>query len=359
MDKLPFVSIIIPCKNEVDFLEGCIDSILASDYPEQRMEILVVDGMSTDGSRPLVNKYANKSTKVYLLDNPRSVTPVALNIGLKNAKGEILIRMDAHAMYPHDYISECVKAISKYDMASVGGSWNIKPRTNNFIARLIIAAFSHKFGVGNNAYRLSRNADAQIVDTVPYFCCTRNTLETFAALDKKQADLALFNEDLVRGQDMDFNNRLRKVGGKVVLVPSISSFYFARTELFGMIRHYFVNGIWAILPILYSKELAISKRHLVPLVFNITLTIAIGLSLISTIAVWVLAIIISSYTIVSLISSIDIAIKKRDPRYALCMPLIFLALHMSYGLGSLYGVFKVATKFLAGAIMPKRNENIV
>ncbi|MFQ5779968.1 MAG: glycosyltransferase, partial [Nitrospiria bacterium] len=144
--SMRFVSIIIPCRNERDFIASCLDSILGNDYPFRLIEILVVDGMSTDGTRGIVEAYAQHHTFIRLLDNPKKLTPAALNVGVKNAMGEIIIRMDAHATYDSKYISKCTKALDEYKAGNVGGIWRIIPRGNTLTGKAIVKSLSHRFG---------------------------------------------------------------------------------------------------------------------------------------------------------------------------------------------------------------------
>ena len=115
------VSIIIPCRNEEKFIGKCLDSIIGQDYPKENLEILVIDGMSEDGTRKNIEKYTEQHSFIKLLDNPRKITPCALNIGIKNAKGKIILWMSAHNSYEKDYVSKCVKYSKEYNADNVGG----------------------------------------------------------------------------------------------------------------------------------------------------------------------------------------------------------------------------------------------
>jgi hypothetical protein len=155
--------------------------------------------------------------------------------------------------------------------------------------------------------------------------------------------IGTFNESLVRGQDMEFALRLKKAGLKNLLVPEIKSYYYARSGLNSLWRHYWKNGVWAILPFLYSEVIPVSWRHLVPLVFVSSLAISALLGLIDTLFWWVFLGIAVMYAIANFIASSQISWRERDPRYLVVMPLVFAVLHLSYGLGSVWGIIKLVT----------------
>jgi glycosyltransferase involved in cell wall biosynthesis len=330
LNEQPFVSIIIPCRNEEKFIDKCLDSIIANDYPRNYLEALVIDGMSEDGTRAVIESYARQYPWIRLIENPREITPVALNIGIKNARGEIIIWMSAHNHYEKDYISRSVENLDKYGADNVGGIMRTMPRVDNFIGRSIVASLSHRFGVGNSYFRLHTN-EPQWVDTVFGGCYRREVFDR----------VGRFNESLVRGQDMEFNLRLKKAGGKTLLVPDIVSYYYARSDIKSFWIHNFTNGVWAILPFLYSPIMPVSWRHLVPLIFLTGLLGSAFLGIFWTPFLYLLLIIVCSYGLSSLGSSLQIALEKRNIKYMLMMPFVFGVLHFSYGLGSLWGLLRI------------------
>ena len=214
-DKLPFVSIIIPCRNEEPFILKCLNSLFLQDYPKEKLEILVIDGASEDKTKKIIQEYIKKHPFVKLLENPQKFTPIGLNIGIKEAKGDVIARMDAHAEYEKEYISKCVKYLNKYKVDNVGGVMITLSRKDTIWGKAIIAVLSHRFGVGNARFRVGAQKPV-LVDTVFGGCYRREVFNK----------IGYFNENLVRGQDMDFNLRLRKAGGKILLVPKIKSYYY-------------------------------------------------------------------------------------------------------------------------------------
>lgn len=339
----PFVSIIIPCRNEEKFIEKCLDSIITNDYPKNKLEILVVDGMSEDGTKEIIEECARKHSFIRLLDNPRKITPCALNIGIKKAKGEFIIWMSAHNFYEEKYISKCIDAINKYNADNVGGRIIALPRHNTLIGKSIVFGISHLFGVGNSYFRMF-SKKPKWVDTV------------FGSCYKKEvfSKVGFFNEDLIRGQDMEFSLRLKKAGMKILLVPDIVSYYYARSDFKSFCKHNWRNGVWAILPFKYTNIMPVSLRHLVPLIFVLSLIGTLGLwsllslvgssgflGLLSSLCLWLFFLIVGVYLLTNIYFSSKITLKEKNFKYLLIMPIVFATLHIGYGLGSVFGVVKV------------------
>jgi cellulose synthase/poly-beta-1,6-N-acetylglucosamine synthase-like glycosyltransferase len=330
MRGLPKVSVIVPCLNEERFIRGCLDSIASNDYPEERLEILVVDGMSTDATRSIVKDYAKVCPTVRLFDNSRRITPCALNLGIQNSNGELILWMSAHNRYKKNHISKCVEYLERYNAEAVGGLIKAIPRENSFMGKSICMAISHPFGVGNSAHKTGVK-QPQWTDTAFGTCYKRTVFEK----------VGTFNENLARGQDMEFGLRLKKAGIKTLLVPEIVSYYYARSDIKTFWQQYFKNGVWAILPFQYSKIMPVSWRHLVPLIFVISLAGFTVLGLLVTPLLWILLGIVVVYSIVSLANSYQIARRARDIKYFATMPFVFAVLHFGYGLGSMWGVIRL------------------
>jgi len=332
----------MPCLNEIAFLGRCLDSILAGSYPRDRMEVIVADGMSSDGTRELLAAYMARDARVRMLDNPARITPVALNLAIAAARGEILARVDAHAWIAPDYLVRCVHYLQSTDAASVGGTMLVVPQSGGPFAAAIAIALRHPFGVGNAHYRFG-GTEPRWVDTVQGGCWRRDVFDR----------IGLFNEELPRSQDMEFNRRLRAAGGKILLAPEIRYHYFARTGFRAFLRHNFWNGQWAVLPFLYSRGIPVSARHLVPLGF--ALAVAAG---------WIalpwspvpLALVAVPYAAANLIASArvaSVAWKARKPALFALLPIAFLSLHLSYGAGSVAGLFQMIRAKLSNSMLSK------
>ena len=230
MSDYPLVSAIVLCRNEEKFIGKCLDSIIANDYPKERLEVLVVDGMSEDRTREIVKKHKKEHQFIRLIDNSKKLTPYAFNEGIRNSNGELVMIMSAHASYGKDYIKKCVSASHKYNADNVVGIWKILPRGDGLIDKAIVLALSSSFGVGNAKYRTKgseKKKEAEYVDTGAYGCYKKSVFE----------NVGLFNENLSRGQDMEFNLRLKMAGGKTILVPDALVYYSARSDFYTFCKH--------------------------------------------------------------------------------------------------------------------------
>ena len=331
MTSKPTISIVIPCRNEGVFISTCLESILKNDYDHSKLEILVVDGMSEDSTISIIKDYARQHPFIKLLQNSRRITPAALNVGIRVAQGDIIIRMDVHASYAKDYLDKCVRNLLNHGADNVGGIWITLPREDTLMGNAIALALSHVFGAGN-AYFRTGSKTPRWVDTVPFFCCRKQIFDK----------VGLFDENLARSQDMDFNRRLKEAGGRILLVPDIVSYYYARSTLAAFSKHNFVDGFWTIYPLRFGKRI-FNWRHLVPLAF---VTSVIGSAILSVFSSFfsLMAIgILSSYFLVSIAVSIQLAIKHKRPMYMLALPMAFTARHIPYGLGSSYGLLRLAS----------------
>jgi glycosyltransferase involved in cell wall biosynthesis len=326
-NNLPFVSIIIPCRNEEKFISKCLDSINGNDYPKDKLEILVVDGMSEDGTRQIVEEYVQKHTFLQLLNNPKKVVSPALNIGIKEAKSDIVMRMDAHCIYDKDYISKCVEYLQRHeDVDNVGGICITLPGNNTLLAQSIALALSHPFGVGNSYFRIGSKKE-KYVDSVPFGCYRKKTF----------FKNGFFDEDLVRGQDAEFNARLMKNGGKIFLVPEIISYYYARDSLGKLWKMHLQYGYFK--PLLVKKIGKIfTLRQLIPPLFVGSLIVSLILAIIFRPFLWFFIFISGSYIITDLGFSLKISLNK-GLKYFFALPLVFATLHFSYGAGYLKGVW--------------------
>ena len=331
-NNLDFVSIIIPCRNEEKFIGKCLDSVIDNDYSKDKLEVLVMDGMSEDKTRKIIQQYIEKYPFIKILDNPKKITPCALNIGIKNAKGEIIIRMDAHSIYKKDYISKCVKYLQKYNVDNVGGIIRTLSSKNTIIAKAIAIILSNKFGAGNSRFRVGVDKP-KLVDTV--FCgCYRKEI-----FDK----IGYFNENLIRGQDMEFILRLKKAGGKIFLVPYIITYYYPKSNLKDFFIHNFKSGIWVIYSIKFTKRL-LRLRHYIPIIFVLSLIILGLLSFFSLLFFSLFLFEIGLYFLINIYFSVKIALKQRDLRYFFILPFVFASRHIGYGLGSIFGFIKLFFK---------------
>ena len=317
----PFLSVLIPCRNEVRSLGRCLASVIASDYPEDRLEVLVVDGASTDGTRDVISQWARSHVRIRMVDNPRGTTPAALNRGIAAARGDVIARLDAHAALTPTYLSNAVEYLETTGAHQVGGVIETRAQRNGPWSGAVIAALTHPFGVGGSRFRIQRpepGEEPRWVDTVFCGCWRREIFDQIGG----------FNEHLERGQDMEFNQRLRRAGGKILLAPELTIVYYARAELGPFVKHNWTNGVWAVLPFAYTRGVPVRARHLAPL----TLVLAL------LAAPWTLLV----YAAANLTASVQVACAQGSWRYLAQMPVAFASLHLPYGAGSLWGVGRLA-----------------
>jgi cellulose synthase/poly-beta-1,6-N-acetylglucosamine synthase-like glycosyltransferase len=334
--------VILPCRNEVRFLSACLDSILASEYPAPQLEIVVADGMSTDGTRDLIANYHRAFPNVRLIDNSAGVTPAGLNRAIEVARGEIIVRLDAHSTIAPDYVLKAVGYLQRYAADNVGGVMRTVARDRGCFANAIRAALSHPFGVGNSHFRTGHDELPRQVDTVFGGCWRR---EVFDRVGK-------FNEQLARGQDMEFNLRLARAGGRILLAPDMRSYYFARATYLEFVKHNWSNGVWAVLPFAYSEVLPVRIRHLIPLGFVATLVVATVLAAI--VAWWIPLLILAPYFAGTITATLATSARERDLGLLWTLPVAFATLHFAYGSGSAWGALKLLAIFTRRALLQPR-----
>lgn len=329
------VSVIIPCLNEEEFIGQCLESLISCNYDMAKVEILVVDGMSVDKSREIVESLSRKYPIIKLLDNPRKVTPSALNIGIKAANGRIIFRADAHAKYPKDYIDKCVKALNEYSADNVGGCLWVVPRSNTRMGKAIALTYTHYFGSGNAEYKVGKGMGPKYVDTVPFGCYRREIFDK----------IGFFNENLHRSQDIEFNNRLRRAGGKILLLHDLHIVYYIRSGLRSYINHNYLDGKWVIYPYIFVRE-PVNFRHIIPL---ITVTVSLNLVIFGVFSKKfrvMFLFLCGIYVLVNVIFSFQLAYKERNIALAPLCSFAFLVRHLAYGLGSLVALPKtLSTKY--------------
>jgi succinoglycan biosynthesis protein ExoA len=220
MEQPPSVTVIVPCRNEARFIGRCLESIQASDYPSASLEVIVADGISEDGTRDILARYVAGDSRVRVVDNAARTTPEALNRAIELARGEVILRLDAHAEMAPDYISKCVAALEATGAMNAGGVRIERARDSGLFAEAIVAALTSGFGVGNARYRF-RTGRAGWVDTVFGGCWRREVFER----------IGTFNANLARSQDIEFNQRLRKAGGRIWMTPDAVTYYYTRSRL--------------------------------------------------------------------------------------------------------------------------------
>jgi glycosyltransferase involved in cell wall biosynthesis len=327
-----FVTIILPVRNEEAYIADTIKSLLDQDYPSSLLEIIIADGMSTDKTKENIQPFLKKYPNVSLIINPEKIVSTGLNYSIKKAKGDVIVRVDSHSIYPDNYISMLVKSLIYFNADNVGGVCIAKSKNKSLKSRAIKNALTSPFGVGNSYFRIGLKT-AREVDTVPFGCFKREVFNK----------IGLFDVDLVRNQDDEFNARMRKNGMKIYIIPEIKITYYTRKTFKALSQMFFQYG--------YFKPLVNKKigkpstvRQFIPLIFTIYLLSFIFLFFIPEYKYLYLGISFI-YCLTNFIFSFKISKYNLFLSFG-TMYAIFLQ-HFSYGLGYIKGIVDFYLRKLA------------
>lgn len=319
MTTFPFVTVIMPIRNESDFIERSLGAVLAQDYPHTSMEVLIADGMSTDDTRAIVERTAagTPDITVTIVDNPGQIVPTGFNAALNKAKGEIIVRVDGHTLIERDYVRQCVETLQRTGADNAGG--RMDPVSSTTFGQAVALATSSPFGVGGARFHYSDQEEW--VDTVYMGAWPRRVFDRIGP----------FDAELVRNQDDEFNYRLRSSGGKILLNPAIRSTYYNRSTWKALWRQYFQYGYWKI-RVLQKHPLQMRARQFVPPAFAAALVGSAGLMALWRPARWLFGFVVGAYAAANLVAS-GLTAKRARGNAGLWLPLVFATLHLSYGLG--------------------------
>jgi len=319
----PEVSIIIPARNEAESVERCLESLLAQKGLDGGFEILFCDGMSDDGTREIVSRIARRDCRIRMIDNPRRIVSTALNEGIRQARGEFVLRVDAHTKFSEHYAAKCIEILHRTGADNVGGPWRAVSG-GSLISRSIAATFQHPFSVGG-----ARSHDVDYegeIDTIYLGCWNKRIFD----------ECGYFDEELVRNQDDEFNLRLTRLGKRLWQSPEIRCWYRARGSLWTLCKQYFQYGFWKIL-VMRKHRTVPSLRHVVPLIFLCGLLAGAVLSFLHPLLAYIYAGVCASYLLTVLAVSVLIA-RRSGADLLLPLPFTILTFHLAYGAGSLFGV---------------------
>lgn len=320
---LPTVTVIMPIRNEADFIAQSLLSVLGQEYPPELVNVLIVDGMSSDNTRSVINQIHNQhpTRNISVLDNPQKIVPTGFNAALKHAKGDIIVRVDGHCTLAPDYIQRCIDDLRTTGADNAGGLQRAIGKT--LVARAIALATSSPFGVGGARFHYTNKAGW--ADTVYLGAYPRAVFERIGG----------FDEELVRNQDDEFNFRLTQSGGKIWLDPEIRSEYYSRANLGKLWQQYYQYGFYKV-RVIQKRGALPSWRHLVPALFVTSLLISIFVALGSGQWLWLLPV-GGSYLLLNLLASIWTA--RRYWSTLPFLPVAFVILHFAYGIGFLHGLW--------------------
>jgi glycosyltransferase involved in cell wall biosynthesis len=329
-DKLPLVSMVMPIRNEAGFIARALASVLAQDYPADRVEIIASDGMSNDGTREIVADIARRHPRVRLIDNRGLIRPTALNVGIEQAKGEIVMQCDGHAEIAPDFIRQNIALLAEHPEAWLVGGPIVHVGRNRF-ARAAAAAMSSRFGVGMAYHRF---ADYEGYAEEAPFPAIRNWV-----FDK----IGNYDDRLARNQDDEFCFRVNQAGGKCFISPRVRYSYYVRETPRKLFHQYFQYAFWRI-PVILKHKRPTTLRQIVPSLFFVAMFVLLilGLAMGRPLVALALPAVYFSALIAIGVSFI--------PRHGLAvswlMPLALFILHFSYGMGMIVG-------FLAAVFHPR------
>ena len=341
-EHMDLVTIVIPCFQERDFIRACLESVIAFEKPgETTTEILVVDGMSTDGTREIIDEFARTHPTILRVDNPNRTQSAALNLAISLARGKYLLRLDAHSHYPSDYLLKTLETAQRSGADNTGGVVNTLRRGDRFQAGLVQALITHPFGVGNSGFRTS--AKEGPADTVPYGCFRTSLFKR----------VGLFDERLIRAQDYEMNRRTIAAGGTVWCNPEIQVQYYPQPDLASFLKKQVTAEAPYNAYMWYLAPYSFVPRHAITGVFALGVIAGLLISPFSQTVKWTFSIVMAIYLVLALISAAQQAARFRDLRYLIVLPPSFFLYHFLHGVGVLGGLMSL---FLGIAPVQKTKE---
>ena len=325
------ISLIIPCYNEKASIGLLLEAIRRQTFQLDEIEVIIADGMSDDGTRDAIRDYASQHPEfnIRLIDNPASIIPAALNLAIEAARGNVIIRLDAHSAPKSAYIERCLAVLEGTGAANAGGVWDIQPGAVTWIAHSIAAAASHPLGAGDARYRIS--GEPGPVDTVPFGAFRKDWLDKVGP----------FNEELLTNEDYEYNVRIKNAGGLIWFDPSIRSIYFARPDLRSLAHQYWRYGYWKGRMLQQYPKTLRWRQALPPMFVLATITLA-ALSSLFPLARLLLAVQLGAYLPVIIFSGILESIRRKDMGLIIGFPPAICTMHFSWGAGFLWSVIKGA-----------------
>ncbi len=324
----PFISVILPIRNEENTITSVLDSLLAQDYNFDKIEMIICDGDSDDRTVQIVKKFSDQDSRIKIINNINKIVSCGFNLGLNEAKGDIIIRIDGHVEISSNYISRCVELLETKNVDIVGGCIVTKSIGN--VGKSIAIAQSSFFGVGGVKFRSKKCNISTYVNTLAFGAHKR---EIFS-------DIGGYDQDMVCNQDDEFNYRAIQYGKKIWMDHSIKTIYYSRSNYSQLFKQYFNYGFFKVRGFQKRKKI-FSIRHLIPSTFIITLIVNLLLGTYLQ-QMWVFCSVFFPYLFINVVSSIISSPK------VIHFPLIFISfciLHFGYGLGFIWGMFWFMNKW--------------
>jgi succinoglycan biosynthesis protein ExoA len=316
-DTLRTASLLVPTLNEAHHIKNCLDSLVAQDYEPKAIELVVIDGGSTDSTCDIVKDYIKQFGRIRLLYNPKRRQSAAYNIGIQETRGDFVLAIIAHAVYERGYVRKCIDFLEESGADNVGGVQFAE--SASYVGTAIALATCSRFGVGDATFRYAKTAT--MVESVFGGTWRRTTLEAVGG----------FNEDLPVSEDYELNYRIRQRGGKIIASPDIQVAYFCRTSMKGVAKQYFRYGYWK-LSMIFLHQRSIRWRNLVPPAFVVML---LASAAIAHRSMQEALLVPSVYLLANLIVS-GIVARKRGVRFVFVLPAIFVIMHLCWGSGFLW-----------------------
>jgi GT2 family glycosyltransferase len=314
--------VVVPLRNEARFISDLCHGIFAQDYPGDRFEVIVADGMSTDGTREVLAALQAKYPSLIVVDNPGRIVSTGLNIAVARARGDIIIRIDGHAVIASTFIRENVSLLTVHPEAwCVGGP--IRHAATTTLGKAVAVAMSHPLGVGNARHRYP--------DFEGYVESTQ-----FPAIRRWVFDrVGMFDERLVRNQDDEFNYRILRAGGRIYVSPRVQYSYFVRERIGQLFKQYFQYGFWRI-PVIEKHRRPTTLRQMAPTLFYAA-CVVLGF------AGWwwrepALAVILPLSYATALLVAGAATVRGSDLRVSTYVPITIATMHAGYALGLAYGI---------------------
>jgi glycosyltransferase involved in cell wall biosynthesis len=322
MRSIPLVSIVMPCLNEHGYIEACLDSVRRQDYPAERLEILVADGGSVDGTRDVLARMARDDARIRVIDNPHRLQACGMNAGIQAARGDVIVRMDVHCEYAPDYVRRCVEALARSGAENVGGAQRARAKTP--FQQAVCAALVSPLGVGGARYRSAANEG--FVDTVFLGAFPRRAFET----------VGLYDRGAVTNEDAELNQRILQAGGRVYLSRDIVVHYFPRGSFRALARQYFRYGVGRARTLVKHARLR-SVRSALPFLMLAAGLAIVGIPVLRPLAPWAFG----AYALSLLTEAVRVGRRLGTPAIAR-VALIFPVLHASHGVGFAVGLARFA-----------------
>lgn len=332
---MPFVSVVIPMRNEAAWVDRCLGSVLDQDYPPDQMEVLVAEGMSTDDSPQRLAELAARDPRLRVIENPGRIVPTGLNLAIAAARGEVIARVDAHTVLERDYLRRGIEVLLRTEASNVGGP--MVCLGGSPVAEAIASAMESRFGIGAAFHFADREMEC---DTVYMGMWPRQVFE----------EVGLFDEELVRNQDDELSYRIRKAGGRIVLTPEMRSRYQNRESWKALIRQFWQYGLWKV-RVLQKHPRQMSFRHFVPPVFQA------GVVLLALLGLWWSPALWTALGILALYAGLLAGVAGRSAREPAEQARLWLALvliHQCWAAGFLVGLWRFRDRWRGPEEAPRK-----